>query len=134
MAKKRKTGDRRTVQTTRSTTRHQRKNQTTSNRRIKRDIFLHQQRTPSPLTQRLHRRGIKKAVVTGTTHPKQQVQKTSVKRGTLRLTMLKPDCMRRKKYKKQMLKSIAAQVKKSGGNMSAWRKLRATRRTITYRC
>jgi len=82
---------------------------------------------------RLLRRPVKKIVVT-TKHPKQQVQAPVVKRDALRITLRPTECRIRKKYKKMMLKSIAAQIKRSGGNVSSWRKQRAKRRNIIYRC
>lgn len=82
---------------------------------------------------RLLRRTVKKIVVT-TKHPKQQVQEPVVKRDALRITLRPTECRIRKKYKKKMLKSIAAQIQRSGGNVSSWRKQRAKRRNIIYRC
>jgi len=83
--------------------------------------------------QRLPSRTVKKIVVT-TKHPKQQVQAPVVKRDALRITLRPTECRIRKKYKKKMLKSIAAQIQRSGGNVSSWRKQRAQRRNIIYRC
>jgi len=83
--------------------------------------------------ERLPRRTVKKIVVT-TKHPKQQVQEPVVKRDALRITLKPTECRIRKKYKKMMLKSIAAQIQRSGGNVSSWRKQRAKRRNIIYRC
>jgi len=83
--------------------------------------------------QRLPRRTVKKIVVT-TKHPKQQVQEPVVKRDALRITLRPTECRIRKKYKKKMLKSIAAQIQRSGGNVTSWRKQRAKRRNIIYRC
>jgi len=82
---------------------------------------------------RLLRRPVKKIVVT-TKHPKQQVEKPVLKRDTLRITLRPKECRIRKKYKKKMLKSIAAQIQRSGGNVSSWRNQRAQRRNIIYRC
>lgn len=83
---------------------------------------------------RLLRREFKRQVVTGTTHPKQAVQKTTVKRGILRSTTTLPECRLRKQYKKRMLKAIAAQVKRSGKGLSAWRRMRRKYTNIIYRC
>ena len=43
-------------------------------------------------------------------------------------------CKGRKAYKKQMLRKVAAQVKKSGGSMSDWRRQRAVRRKTVWEC
>ena len=71
------------------------------------------------------------------TQQKQPLRKQPVvSRGTLRLEIPKNICMRRKAYKKSMLKQIAAQVQKSGGKgaLTKWRNRRRNATNITYHC
>lgn len=44
------------------------------------------------------------------------------------------DCKKRKVYKKEMLRKVAAQVKAGGGSMKEWRKERAAKRKTVWEC
>jgi len=100
-------------------------------RRSIRRTMVYQPKIPRIIQTKTNK--VKKIVVT-TKHPKQQVQAPVVKRDALRITLRPTECRIRKKYKKKMLKSIAAQIQRSGGNVSSWRNQRAKRRNIIYRC
>lgn len=75
----------------------------------------------------------KKVVITPSTVPRG----TSEKRGTLRLTMPRTECIKRKQYKKTMLRKIAAQMYAKGGlgKLKKWRYTRSkAQRSVSFKC
>lgn len=80
-------------------------------------------------TPNFRRRPVSKIIVQQRIIPR----KPRVTRGILRLELRSTECKRRKKYKKSMMKKLAAQAG-AGGKLSSWRKTLDKTPNISYKC